>query len=171
MIPTLTTERLTLRAPKASDFDAYAAFRASDRTGFVGGPDPAPRAWQQFCAIAGQWELRGYGRWLIADRHTDQPLGVTGLHHPLEWPEPELAWSVFAEGEGRGIAFEAAEAARAYAYDTLRWTTVISFVEPRNTRSVALAKRLGCRPDGHFAHEIFGAMDLWRHPAPGELAA
>lgn len=165
-IPTLTTERLTLRAPRLSDFDAYAAFRASERAHFVGGPDNQIKAWGQFIGLPGQWAIRGYGRWIVADRATDAPLGVVGLLYPMGWPEPEIAWSMFAEGEGRGLAEEAALAARHYAYTTAGWTTAISLIDPANTRSVALAERLGCHPDGTYQHEIFGAMQIWRHPAP-----
>jgi ribosomal-protein-alanine N-acetyltransferase len=171
MIPTLTTERLTLRAPRLSDFEAHAAFRASDRAAFVGGPNDRASAWSHLASMAGQWLLRGYGRWVVADRETDAPLGVVGLHHPDDWPEPELAWSVYAEGEGRGIAFEAARAARAHAYGALGWTTLISFVDPANARSAALARRMGCTPDGTHDHPRFGTFHVMRHPAPSELAA
>ena len=171
MIPVLTTERLTLRAPRLDDFEAFAAFRASERARFVGGPDDRAAAWQQFAAVAGQWALRGYGRWLVADRGTDAPLGVVGLHHPDDWPEAEIAWSVSARGEGRGIAHEAARAARDHAYGTLGWTTAMSFVDPANLRSEALARRLGCTPDGVHDHPRFGPLRVWRHPAPAEAAA
>ncbi len=167
MIPTLHTDRLTLRAPEMRDFDAYAEFRASDRAHFVGGPFTRAESFQALSAIVGQWHLRGYGRWLVADRTTDTALGVVGIFHPDDWPEPEIAWSVFAEGEGRGVAFEAALAARAYAYDTLGMLPIISMVDPGNTRSVTLALRLGAAPEGDFSHPTYGEMHIWRHPAPG----
>ncbi len=166
MIPTLTTERLTLRAPRMDDFDAHAAFRTSDRARPVGGPDTREGAYDHFAGIAGQWVLRGYGRWLVADRATDAPLGIVGLHHPDNWSEPELAWSLYAAGEGRGIAMEAALAARAHAYDTLGWTTLISYIAPTNTRSMALAKRMGCTSDGPHDHPAIGMVHVMRHPAP-----
>ncbi|MBF9047807.1 GNAT family N-acetyltransferase [Rhodobacterales bacterium LSUCC0031] len=167
-IPTLTTARLTLRAPRLSDFDAYAEFRASDRARFVGGPNTAIEAWGQFIGLPGQWAIRGYGRWIAADRATDAPLGVVGLLYPVGWPEPEIAWSMFETGEGRGLAHEAALAARDYAYTTAGWNTAISLIDPANTRSVALAERLGCRPETDYQHAIFGAMQIWRHPAQAE---
>ena len=168
-IPTLTTARLTLRAPEARDFEAYAAYRASARTEHVGGPQTRDAAWGQFCALIGQWHLRGYGRWLVADRETDAPLGVVGLFYPEGWPEPEIGWTVFADAEGKGIAHEAALASRTYAYDTLGWTTVISMVSLANTRSVALARRLGCHHESIFDSEAYGPMDVWRHPGPEEV--
>ena len=119
VIPTLHTRRLTLRAPLASDFEAYAAFRASPRTALMGGPYDRSDAFHQFCALWGHWQARGFGRWMIADRDSDDPLGVVGLFHPEDWPEPEIAWSLFDKAEGQGIAFEAALAARDFAYREL----------------------------------------------------
>ena len=101
-IPELETGRLRLRAPKQSDFDAYAEFSGSERAHHVGGPIPRREAWTKFCSLPGQWQLLGYGRWIIADKTTDEPMGVTGIFPPIEWPEPEIAWSVFESGEGSG---------------------------------------------------------------------
>ncbi|EBA12346.1 GNAT family N-acetyltransferase [Roseobacter sp. CCS2] len=166
MIPTLQTERLTLRAPRWDDFEAYAVFRASPRMVTTGGPFTRDQAFAQLSAILGHWVLRGYGRWMVADRERDAPLGIVGLYFPEGWPEPELAWSLFDTAEGRGIAHEAAVAARQYAYDALEWTTLISAVDPNNTRSVALAKRMGCVQEDSFQHETYGVLHIWRHPAP-----
>lgn len=168
-IPTLETDRLTLRAPTAEDFDAYAEFRASERAVHVGGPYRRHQAFDQLCAIVGHWHLRGYGRWLVADKFTGAPLGIVGLFYPDDWPEPEIGWSVFEAGEGRGIAYEAAVATRAYAYDTLGWVRVISCVAPDNARSVALAKRMGCTRESTFQHPELGPLDIYRHLAPKDL--
>ncbi len=154
-----------------SDFETFAEFRASDRARFVGGPNTRTQAWGHFTGLAGQWAIRGYGRWIVADRDSDTPLGVVGLLYPVGWPEPEIAWSMFAAGEGRGLAHEAALAARRYAYSTAGWTTAISLIDPTNTRSVALGQRLGCRHEAEYQHEEFGAMQIWRHPAPAEVLA
>ena len=169
-IPTLHTERLTLRAPRFDDFEAYAAFRGSDRAKLLGGPFNRDQAFEQLCAIVGHWTLRGFGRWIVADRTTDEPLGIVGLLYPEGWPEPEIAWSVFEAGEGHGIAYEAALAARHYAYTTAGWTTAISLVDPANTRSLALAKRMGCTEGETYDHDSLGKMHIWRHPSPEALA-
>jgi RimJ/RimL family protein N-acetyltransferase len=168
-IPTLETATLRLRAPMASDFPVYAAFRGSERARILGGPYAPDVAFEQMAALIGHWHLRGYGRWMVADKATDAPLGVVGPFFPVDWPEPEIAWSVFDGAEGRGVAFEAASAARRFAYEALGWTTAISLIDPANARSVRLAERLGARPDGVFQHAHYGAMTVWRHPAKGAL--
>ncbi|MEX0304576.1 MAG: GNAT family N-acetyltransferase [Leisingera sp.] len=167
-IPTIETERLRLRAPVASDFQRYAEFRMSDRASGVGGPFSRAEAYSQFGELFGHWILRGYGRWIVADRHSDEPLGVAGLWYPEGWPEPEIAWSVFEGGEGKGIAFEASLSAREFAYSELGWTTAASLILEGNARSFALARRLGAKFETTFQHQTLGAMQVWRHPGPGE---
>ena len=155
-----------MRCPQASDFDAYAEFRGSDRAKYVGGPNPRHEAHAKFCELVGHWHIRGYGRWMATDISCGQPLVVVGLYYPDDWPEPELAWSLFEAGEGRGVAYEAALAARNYAYKTLGWSRVISCVMPNNNRSESLAKRLGATLDYVYEHITIGALPVWKHPSP-----
>lgn len=163
-IPIIETEHLRLRAPYASDFEAFSEFRMSERASSVGGPYTRAEAYAQFGELFGHWVLRGFGRWIVADRETDEPLGLVGLWFPEGWPEPEIAWSVFKGGEGKGIAFEAAIAAREHAFSILGWTTAISLIVDDNPRSYALARRLGANFEAPYEHPILGSMQVWRHP-------
>ena len=167
-IPTLTTERLTLRAPSPSDFEPVAAFYASERSSMVGGPRDPIEAWRTLAGVVGHWHLRGFGRWTVVE--DGAPMGIVGLRWPEDWPEdwpePEVGWLLFEGAEGRGVAREAAEAARAYAYHRQGWRTLISLIDPINARSVALAERMGARREADFAHPTFGALGVWRHPGP-----
>jgi ribosomal-protein-alanine N-acetyltransferase len=168
-VPTFEAGRLRYRAPRMSDFEIYHAFCASDRAVPLGGPFPRRiDAFDRLAKLVGHWHLRGFGRWMVADRETDEPLGVVGLLHPEGWPETELAWTVFAGAEGRGIAFEAARFARAHAYDTLGLSTLVSYVKADNVRSAALARRMGAADEGVFDHPVIGAVTVWRHPSPDE---
>ena len=169
-VPVLETARLVLRAPQASDFDTFATFAASPRAAFVGGPRSRGLAWRGFCHITGHWVHRGFGPFVFCDKVGGAPLGTTGPFYPEGWPEPEIAWTVWTpQAEGKGLAHEAAQAARAFAYGVLGWSTAISLIDPANTRSAALARRMGCVPDGTFTHEQYGVTDIWRHPAPDTL--
>jgi RimJ/RimL family protein N-acetyltransferase len=169
-IPVLETERFILRGYRPEDVAPFAAFYATERARFVGGPMTGELACRALMAYAGHWQIRGYGRWMVDDKATGETLGNVGLWYPDGWPEPEIGWTLFDGAEGRGVAHETALAARAYAFDRLGWTTAISLVAPDNTRSAALAARMGATRDGTFAHERYGTMQIWRHPAPREAA-
>ena len=168
-IPVIETERLRLRAPKMADVEPYWVFSASDNSRTVGGPFARHTVFTRLSAIAGHWTLRGFGRWMIADKATDEALGIVGPFFPDDWPEAEIAWTVFPNAEGKSVAFEAAKAARAFAYETLGWSTAVSCVAPDNPRSEALAKRMGCALEGAFEHDDYGVLNIWRHPAPEAL--
>jgi len=141
----IETDRLILRAPMLSDFDAIAAFLADKRSETVGaGNMNRTEAWKVFSRIAGMWFLRGYGLFVVEEKATGKPVASIGPWFPITWPEREIGWSVWAsEAEGKGIAFEAAQAALEYAFNTLGWDTAVSYIDASNTRSAALAKRLG----------------------------
>ena len=170
-IPVIETARLRLRGPRLSDFEANAAFMASDRSRFVGGPVGRTLCWRGFCHLTGHWVHRGYSMFIIADRDSDRALGMCGPWYPEGWPEPEIGWSIWDAGaEGKGIAFEAASAARRFAYDQLGWTTAISLIVEGNERSEALARRMGAVHEADFTHDVFGKSRIFRHPGPEALA-
>lgn len=170
-IPTFEDGSLRYRAPNPKDLDAYVAFRASARSKGVGGPYDLTSSMVSFMALTGHWAQHGFGRWIVADSETDRALGVVGLLYPPHWPEPEIAWSLFDGAEGKGIAYRAALFTRRYAYEVLGWSTVISCTAPDNARSIALARRMGARPDGEFILPDFGPHLIWRHQGPEDLAA
>ncbi|MBT9384759.1 GNAT family N-acetyltransferase [Pseudooceanicola sp. CBS1P-1] len=169
-IPRLETARLVLRGPEARDLDVLAAFYASERSAFVGGPKDRAQTWRQLGTEIGHWALKGFGRWMVELRSTGETVAMVGLWAPEGWPEAEIGWDVMNGHEGQGYATEAARAARAFAYDVLGWTTAISLVAPGNGGSARLAARLGAAPDGQWTHDAFGRLDIWRHPGPDALA-
>ncbi len=168
-IPELETDRLRLRLPRMDDLDAHVAFRASERSKGVGGPFDRASSFHHLETIVGQWQLRGYGRWMVSDKATDAPLGIVGVYHPDDWPEPEIGWSIYEAAEGKGIAQEAASATRAYVFDTLGWSRIVSLIMEDNHRSIRLAERLGCKEDGAFDHPVYGRLNIWVHPGPEAL--
>lgn len=168
--PILTTERLTLRAPVAADWPHWRAFAASDRARFIRPDDfDDSKSWRAFGHVIGHWVLRGWGSFIFTRQGDDRPLGMAGPWYPEGWPEREIGWTVWAaEAVGQGFAFEAAQAARAHAFGTLGWRTAVSYIDPRNTRSIALAERLGAVRDTAAATPDPDQPCLvYRHPAPG----
>lgn len=162
-VPVLETDRLILRGPRLADFDPVAAFYAGPRSAPVGGPLSRSDAWEAFASGAGQWLLRGYGFWEIEDRASGQTIGRAGIYHPDNWPEPELGWMIYGDThQGRGIAYEAAIAARNGAAKHFGLTRPMSSIEAGNTRSIRLAERMGAVPDGEWKTP-YGPMLRYRH--------
>jgi RimJ/RimL family protein N-acetyltransferase len=165
MIPTLTTERLILRAPRREDFAPFAAFWASERSVHEGGPRDLRGAWEDFAAGFGLWAIDGFGTWSVEDRATGALVGIIGYYHPADFPELEIGWTVFDGFEGKGFAYEAAMAARDWGYAERGLTTLVSYIDPANTRSIRLAERMGARRDT-VAPGVDSDDVVMRHPGP-----
>ncbi|MEM1350793.1 MAG: GNAT family N-acetyltransferase [Pseudomonadota bacterium] len=145
--PILETERLVLRPHRLSDFDPLYTLFASERAEYMGGPFSAKTMWYWIAAEVGSWTLQGFGSWGLEQRSDGAFIGQIGINKPHHFPEPELGWVLLHPFEGRGYAFEAAQAARDWYWNTTGATTLVSYVHSDNTRSKALAARLGARPD------------------------
>ncbi len=169
-IPVIETERLILRGPNMADFEAFAAACASERARFVGGPQSRKQGWSAFLAMFGHWALRGFGMWMAEHRASGVPAGRIGMIFNDGWQEPELGWHVFDGFEGQGLAQEAARAARVHAARHQDLDRVISYIAPDNSRSQALAKRLGARVERDGLLNDW-PVQIWRHPSVLEDAA
>jgi RimJ/RimL family protein N-acetyltransferase len=171
--PFLMTERLILRPPSAEDMDGWAAFHADAETmRFLGGVQTRAEAWRSLCAMAGAWTIKGFAMFSLLRRDTGQWIGRVGPWQPEGWPGAEIAWGILREHEGKGFAREAAAASMDYAFDVLRWETVIHTIDPENAGSIALAQRLGSvnlgptklpEPYGDFRVDAYGqSRDMWK---------
>ena len=171
--PILHTERLMLRRPAPSDWEAFRAFMFSDRAAEFGSHRHLGKAFRAFAGELGHWEIFGYGMFAVTPRGEDRAVALVGPWTPPDWPEKELGWMVLdAKAEGKGIAREAAEAALGHVWRALRWDTVVSYIAEGNARSVALAERLGARLDPRAeAPKAPGKTVLvYRHSRPEGLA-
>jgi RimJ/RimL family protein N-acetyltransferase len=162
--PTIRTERLILRAPVAGDFPDYAAFLASERAQHMGGPYDRRGAWGLFCHDVAQWPLFGHGA-LMIELPDGACAGQVGINHGPLFPEKELGWLIYAGHEGQGYASEAAAALRDWAFGQLGLQTLVSYVDPRNQRSIAVAERLGARLDANADRTDPGDL-VYRHQRP-----
>jgi RimJ/RimL family protein N-acetyltransferase len=142
--PTLETERLLLRPPQAEDLAPWIAFVSDEESmRYVGGVQSRHSAWRSTCAAAGAWTIRGFSLFSVIEKSTGRWVGRLGPWFPEEWPGTEVGWSIVRDAWGRGYAREGATAAIDFVFDVLGWSDVIHCIDPRNTASVGLAKRLG----------------------------
>ena len=162
--PTLTTDRLILREYTASDFEAFAALYASPRSRFADGPVPRSTAWAWFSAGIGRWQLVGYGAWAVDRKSDGACVGVVSLNHPInENEERELGWLLWEQFEGFGYAVEAAAEAKRFAFNELRFSTLVSYIDKDNDQSIRLAKKLSATLDTEATKTADERTLVFRH--------
>ena len=162
--PRVESNDLILRGYLESDFGPFAAFAASDRACYVGGPVGAADSWRSFMAAVGHWTMRGYGMWIIEHRETGQVAGRTGVILNDGWHEPEMAWHIYDGFEGKSIAYRASLMAREYSAKHFGLDRLMSYISPENQRSMRLATRLKAVFEKDV--EVRGSVaQMWRHPS------
>ncbi|WP_425037801.1 GNAT family N-acetyltransferase [Primorskyibacter sp. S187A] len=168
-IPVLRGPRVTLRAPKLRDFPAYQEIICSEHGQFLGPENASPsEAWYGFAAMTGGWLLHGHGGWAVelsAGEAAGETVGFVLIGLEPGDLEPELGYLFRAAFEGQGLAFEAASLALSHASAALQFPSLVSYIDPENSRSVALAKALGAAPDGTVSGSV-----VYRHLMDGDGA-
>lgn len=153
----LETPRLRLRQWREEDKAPFAALNADAR---VMEHFAAPLTREQSDGLVDRSRAaiacRGWGLWAVERRHDGVFLGFTGLtvvrdELPMA-PAVEVGWRMAAHAWGAGYATEAAQAALAFAFETLELPEVISYTARTNVRSIAVMRRLGMAEREGFEH-------------------
>ena len=164
---TLLTDRLCLRPPEDRDFDRFAHFYASDRASARGWHRDRNAASQLFSEILAYWKSHGIGWFVLEKQISNTTIGMVGVWQPKGQPEPSLDWTIWHGcDEGQGLAFEAAQAARNFAFKSKKVSTLVGYIHPENYRSISLAKRLGAYTDGRWLSPSGKNLTIYRHPKP-----
>lgn len=119
--------------------------------------------WRAMASMAGHWLLRGYGPYAAVEKSSGAVVGTIGPWYPIEWPEPEIKWSLSRRFWGKGYASEAARAVQAMAREHLPELALISLIDSRNEPSIRLALAVGATLEREM--EFAGApFHVYRHP-------
>lgn len=160
----LRTSRLSIRQLHAVDLDFIASLRSDVRV-----MKHYPRLYtREECAdwLSRQFErylVDGHGFWMVCDANTSQTLGTTGVVTQIVEGEPliEVGYMFATQHWGKGLASEAAQACRDWAFSNLSTPAVHSLIRPVNARSQNVARRNGMKPARRaMFHEL--EHDVWR---------
>ncbi len=103
----------------------------------------------------------GFGLWAVILKDTDEVIGQCGLTlQPTPQGEVlEIGYLFQKAYWHRGYATEAAQACKAYAFNTLRAKEVYSVIRDNNYASQRVAERNGMTAKGKFTKRYYG-MDM-----------
>ena len=157
-LPVIETARLRLRAPRLSDFNAWAEIFTGPARPYLGGPFDRDDAFTEFAATCGLWLLRGHGLWTVEPKAGGEVLGFVLIGFEPGDQVPELGYLFRPEAEGKGHATEAARALRDHAVGPMGLENLVSYIDPANPRSVRVAERLGA-----VRAADFDGAQVWVH--------
>ena len=161
--PVIETSRLRLRGHVMSDMEAFWNFFQSPRSAHVDAPKNRTHLYYGFTSEVGTWDLLGHGGWAIETKDGDLA-GQVSITFPPHFPEREIGWILFEGFEGQGLAFEACSAALNWAWTSRDWDSLVSYIDRKNARSIALAERLGAVMDPNA--ETYDDVDVVYRHAP-----
>ncbi len=168
--PRIETDRLVLRMPIATDLALYTDTLADpERSKYIDGPHSADDVREELEHLQSDWASVGLGGWCLEIKKTGKFAGVVAINNPANFPEIEFGWTLQADAEGFGYAYEAVVPMRSYAFNEIGLKTAVSYIDPNNTRSIKLAERLGATLDPDAATPDDDPCLVYRHPKPEAL--
>jgi RimJ/RimL family protein N-acetyltransferase len=142
------TDRLELREFRVDDLDELAAMVADEeQMTFYPRPKTRNEASAWIDRNLDLYRELGFGFWLVAFRATSSFLGYCGIR-PLALDgasEIEIGWHTKKTSWGRGIATEAATAARDLAFGRFQVQRLVAIIHPDHVASRRVAEKIGMR--------------------------
>ncbi|WP_320671208.1 GNAT family N-acetyltransferase [Patulibacter defluvii] len=171
----LRTARTLLRPWRDEDEPAMQAINRDPQvTRYLNRPVDAATVAGFHAAVQAHWAAHGFGAWAVESREPGREgafLGFVGIAFPAFLPavaaRPELGWRLAREHWGRGLATEAAHAARADAHERCGLDALISIIHPENRGSQRVAEKLGMTVERQVHNPVIDRLvDVWAQPLP-----
>jgi RimJ/RimL family protein N-acetyltransferase len=166
----IQTPRLLLRTWRPEDEEPMAAINADPEVmRYINSPTAPADTRRLHVARLAHWEQHGFGPFALQAREGDwagELLGFAGVAHPSFLPalahRPEIGWRLARRAWGRGLATEAALAARDHAFEVLGLAALISIIHPDNARSQRVAAKLGMALEGRVPNPVHDTqVEVW----------
>jgi RimJ/RimL family protein N-acetyltransferase len=155
----LETDRLSLRMMTVDDVDDITAYQSLEVVcrHLLFEPRTRDEVAQKVAEHAAATTLAGDGDyWQLAVERAGRVIGdVYFTIRSVEHETGEIGWTLHPEFGGRGFMTEAARAVLAVAFDTIGLHRVIANLDPRNTASIALCRRLGMREEAYHVEDYW----------------
>jgi RimJ/RimL family protein N-acetyltransferase len=91
------------------------------------------------------YELNGFGLLLVELKNDKLPIGMCGILKRELLEYPDIGFAFLPEYEGRGYAFEAANATMTLARNTWKLPVITAITLPDNKTSIKLLEKIGMK--------------------------
>ena len=153
-LPTINTNRLSLRWISAEDVDDfYAIYSDPEVMRYWSTPPLADRnaASKLVSEIHESFKRREFMKWGIARRTDDTLIGSVTLFHPdFTHRRAEIGYALGRAHWGQGYMQETLKAVLTYAFEVLEFHRIEADVDPRNAASIRTLERLGFQREGYL---------------------
>ena len=105
-----------------------------------------------------RYRIFGFGLWAVCLKGTGEMIGDCGLTFQNIGGviKPEIGYHIRADMQRRGYAKEAASRVRDWAFETLPFNAIYSYMKETNEPSARTAMSWGCRQVDRFPDEANG---------------
>ncbi len=150
--PSLNTKRLKLRPVRPEDAAALHPVFANEElmTWWSSGPHQSLNETEEY--VAGNCKEPHSPTWVITTDGNDQALGWVVLL-PRREGLREIGYILHPDYWGKGIALEAVTCVIDHGFSDLKLRKIFADVDPDNSASVGLLKRLGFQQEAHLRAE------------------
>ncbi len=89
------------------------------------------------------YQDNGYGLYLVELKRDNTSIGVCGFVKRDTLPDPDIGFAFLPQFEGKGYAFESAEAIMKYGQENLGFQRILAITTQDNIRSGKLLEKIG----------------------------
>jgi RimJ/RimL family protein N-acetyltransferase len=93
--------------------------------------------------VINQYDKNGYGRLMVVEKETGNPIGWCGLKYHYDTLETDLGYRFLQTQWGKGFATEASLACVDYGFNILKLKRIIGNAMLENTASINVLKKVG----------------------------
>lgn len=164
IIPTLVSERITLRTHSLSDFEECCSIWENQLVAkYTGGKTKTPEeVWRHLLMFQGSWVTFGYGYWLIESNDNGSIIGAVGISNlkrenvTKECGDAELGYVLHPSFWGKGYAVDSCNLVIDWFSKNFESLRVFAVISRGNERSINVAVKTGLK----YAFTINDNKDL-----------
>lgn len=89
------------------------------------------------------YQENGFGFYVVAIKETNESIGICGIKKREELDDIDIGFGFLPQFIGKGYGYEAGSATLDYALNVLKIKRIVAIVDPENTASISLIKKIG----------------------------